>query len=79
MQKEFLKIKLHPKTKKQKIEKIGENKFEIWVRSKAEENKANYEMIEVLAEFLEIEKNKLRLISGHHRPSKMIEVLNIDK
>jgi uncharacterized protein YggU (UPF0235/DUF167 family) len=71
----FLKVKLHPKSKKQKIEKVSDEKFEIWVKSKAEENKANYEMLEILAEFLEIEKNKLRLISGHHRPGKMIEIL----
>jgi uncharacterized protein YggU (UPF0235/DUF167 family) len=71
----FLKVKLHPKSKKQKIEKVSDEKFEIWVKSKAEENKANYEMLEILSEFLEIEKKKLRLISGHHHPSKMIQVL----
>ena len=71
----FLKVKLHPKSKKQKIEKLSDDKFEIWVKSKAEENKANYEMLELLSEFLEIEKKNLRLISGHHRPGKMIEIL----
>ncbi len=71
----FLKIKLHPKSKKQKIEKISDEKFEIWVKSKAEQNQANLEMLEILANFLEIEKKKIRLVSGHHRPGKMVEVL----
>jgi len=71
----YIKIKLHPKSKKQKVEKISEEKFEIWVKSKAEQNLANMEMLEILAEFLEIERGKLKIISGHHRPSKMIEVL----
>ena len=71
----FLKIKLHPKSKKQKIEEIGKNKYEIWTKSKAEENKANYEMIDILSEYLSIDKKRFRIISGHHRPSKMIEIL----
>ncbi len=32
-------------------------------------------MLEILANFLEIEKKKIRLVSGHHRPGKMVEVL----
>jgi uncharacterized protein YggU (UPF0235/DUF167 family) len=71
----FLKIKLHPKSKKQKIEKLSDEKFEIWVKSKAEQNQANFEMIEILSSFLGVEKNKFRIISGHHRQNKMIEVL----
>lgn len=71
----FLKIKLHSKSKKQKIEKLDDNKFEIWTKSKAEQNMANLEMVEILSDYLGIEKKKLRLISGHHRPSKMIEIL----
>ena len=70
----FLKIKLHPKSKKQKIEKISDEKFEIWVKSKAEQNQANLEMIEILSDFLEIEKKQCRIVSGHHRPNKMVEV-----
>lgn len=72
----FLKIKLHPKSKKQKIEKISDEKFEIWVKSKAEQNQANLEMIEMLSDFLEIGKNKIRIISGHHRPNKMVEIFD---
>ena len=71
----FLKIKLHPKSKKQKIEKIGENKYEVWVKAKAEQNHANNEMLDLLAEELKIERNKIRFYSGHHRPSKMVEIL----
>ncbi len=71
----FLKIKLHPKSKKQKIEKIGDNKYEVWVKSKAEQNLANNEMLDILSDSLKIERKKIRFYSGHHRPSKMVEVM----
>ncbi len=70
----FYKIKLYPKSKKQKIVKISDKKIEIWVKSKAEQNRANLEMIEILSDFLNIEKAKIRIISGNHRPIKMGEV-----
>lgn len=71
----FLKIKLHPRSKKQKIEKIGENKYEIWVKSKAENNLANNEMLDILSDELSVDRKKIRFYSGHHRPSKMVEIL----
>lgn len=75
MENNFIKIKLHPNSKKQKLEKMTDEKYEIWVKSKAEQNLANLEMLELLSLELGIEKKKLRLISGHHRPGKMVEVL----
>ncbi len=70
----FIKIKLHPKSKKKHIEKIDEEKYEIWVKSKAEQNFANKEMLTDIAFFLKVDQKKIKIISGHHRPNKMLEI-----
>ena len=67
-------VKIHPDSKKAKIEKISENRFEIWVKEKAENNFANDSMIELISEYLNKPKNKITIISGHKRPNKTIKI-----
>ncbi|MFA5838838.1 MAG: DUF167 domain-containing protein [Candidatus Paceibacterota bacterium] len=67
-------IKVHSDSKKTKIEKLSENRFEVWVKEKAENNFANEGMIELLSEYLNKPKNKIIIISGHKRPNKTIEI-----
>ncbi len=71
----YLKIKLHPNAKRCELVEIGERKFEVFVKAKAKRNLANGEMLKLLAEYLGVKEKKLRIISGHHRPNKMIEIL----
>ncbi len=71
----FIKVKLKPNSKKQKIIRKSERDIEIWVKSKAERNLANLEMLEILSVFLGIEKNKIIIVSGHRRPNKMLKII----
>lgn len=69
-------VKVHPDSKKEKIEKLSENRFEIWVKEKAENNFANDRVIELISEHLNKPKNKIRIISGHKRPNKTLDIIN---
>lgn len=69
-------VKVHPDSKKAKIEKISENRFEIWVKEKAENNFANDSMIELLSEYLNKPRNKIIIITGHKRPNKTLDIIN---
>ena len=73
----YLKIKLHPRAKRQEVveNEKEKGKYEVFVKAKAERNLANKEMLKLLAERFEVEEKKLRIISGHHRPNKTIEIL----
>lgn len=67
-------VKLHvvTNTKKEKLEKISEDHFEVWVKEKAERNMANRRVIEIMKEHFNT--GKIKIISGHHSPSKIISV-----
>jgi len=47
---------------------------EIAVKEKAERNSANERIIKIIAERLGVPVKKVRIVSGHHAPSKMISV-----
>ena len=70
----FIKVKVYPKSKKQKIQKISDEKFEVFVKSDSKQNQANKEMLELIADFFEVEKKSVKIISGYHHPNKMLEI-----
>lgn len=70
----YIKVKVHTESKKESLKQLAGDKFECFVKEKAERNMANIKVLELLAEYLGIEIGKLRIVSGHHSPNKIIEV-----
>ena len=70
----YIKVKVFPKSKKEVINQIASNRFEIRVREKAERNLANNKVLEIIAEFFGINKKGVKIISGHHHASKLLKV-----
>jgi uncharacterized protein (TIGR00251 family) len=67
-------IHVHIKTK-QKVDsiiQISDTKFEVCVKEEAKQNRANTRMIELVKEFFKT--NKVKIVSGHHSPSKLISI-----
>ena len=48
--------------------------LDISVKEKAERNMANTRVLELVAEHFKIPKNKVRIITGHHHPSKLMVI-----
>ena len=55
------------------IEKTKDH-FEISVKEKAKNNMANKRVVELMAQYFKITKNKVRIINGHHHPHKLLIV-----
>lgn len=53
---------------------ISEDHFEISVKEKAERNMANARVLELVAEYFKVSKNKVRIVNGHRHPSKLLVV-----
>ena len=68
-------VKIEPESKEDSVTQKNKTSFLVKVRDEAKENKANYKMLFLLAKHFKIEKNKLRIITGHHSPSKILEIL----
>jgi len=79
----LISVKVHPKSKQRKIQQVmpaelSSNKysFEIWTRELPEKNKANEDILEQIAYYLNLPKSKLKIISGQASKNKLIELVD---
>lgn len=68
----FLKVK--PGSKQEKIEKISDNIFTVWVKEPPIEGRANEAVVKVLAEYFGVSKSQVRISHGATGRMKMAEV-----
>lgn len=71
----LLHIKVKAGSKKDSVLKKSETSYVVSVKEEARENMANKKMLALMAETLSVPVSIIRLITGHHTPSKIIEVL----
>ena len=70
----YVKVRVIAGAKKESLVQKTKDHFLISVREPAERNMANARVIELLARFFELTPRKVRIISGHHSPSKILSV-----
>jgi hypothetical protein len=58
---------------------VNGTEITIWLRSKPERGKANRELIERLASYFEVSKDKVHIISGFTSTKKAVEIENKNK
>jgi uncharacterized protein YggU (UPF0235/DUF167 family) len=67
-------VKAKPGKKENKIIKLSENIFEVWVKEKAREGKANEAIAKLLADYFHILRSRLKMISGEKNKQKIFEI-----
>ena len=70
----YIKVKVTAGAKKELIEKIKDDEYRIFVREPAERNLANERVCTLVAHEIGIARPKVRIVSGHHSPSKILSV-----
>jgi uncharacterized protein YggU (UPF0235/DUF167 family) len=68
----YLKVKVTPDSKIEKVEKIATDSWHIWVRVPAENNAANTRVLDIIRK--DFPDTSVRIVSGHHMPSKIISI-----
>ncbi len=68
----YIHIRIKTKQKVESITQISETKFEICVKEEAKQNRANMRMIELVKEYFKT--NKVKIVSGHQSPSKLLAI-----
>ncbi|OGZ64738.1 MAG: hypothetical protein A3A98_01985 [Candidatus Staskawiczbacteria bacterium RIFCSPLOWO2_01_FULL_40_39] len=69
-------IKAKPGSKEDKIEKVDEANYTVYVKALPVDGKANAAIIKVLADYFDISQSLVEIISGHMARSKVIEISN---
>lgn len=70
----YVKVKVFAGAKKESFEQKSDDHFEVAVKEKAERNMANKRVIELMSEYFKVPAGKVRIISGHHSPSKILSI-----
>ncbi len=60
--------------KETKMEKLPDNSFSVWVKEKPRDGKANYAVREKLAEYFNIPKSRITLVSGETSKTKLFDI-----
>ena len=68
----YIHVKVTADAKEEKIEKKSDTQFVVSVREEAERNMANKRIVEIFRELYST--GKVRIINGHHSPSKLLSV-----
>lgn len=67
-------VKVEVDSKKEEVFEKNESSFIVKVKVQAKENAANRRMLTLLAQHLKIKEGRLQIITGHHMPSKILEM-----
>lgn len=70
----YIHVKVTAGAGKESFKQKSSDHFEIKVKEKAERNMANMRVIELVAEHFKVPKSKVRIVNGHHHPSKLLVV-----
>lgn len=66
-------VSVHPNSNESRIEKVGENKYVVHLVEKAEDNKANKELIKILSNYFGVSWKKI-VIKNPKSREKIVEI-----
>ncbi len=69
-----IQVIVKPNSKKEKVEKIDETNFKIYVNDPPRENKANESVIKLLSEYFGVQRSKITILKGIKSKVKIIEI-----
>jgi len=77
-----IKITVHAKAKINKLvvsslETSKQYKIKIYTTTPPEQNKANLEVVSIIGKWLNIQKNRIKILHGHHFKDKIIEIQDL--
>ena len=70
----YIRIQVQAGAKKETVTQVSDTEFRITVREKAKMNAANKRIIEIAKVQIFPESSRVRIISGHHSPIKLLSV-----
>lgn len=68
-------VKVKPKAKEEKVEKIDDVNFRVQVRQLPEKGRANRAVIRALADYFNVDRSKIQIVSGSTSKVKVIEIV----
>ncbi|WP_299226763.1 DUF167 domain-containing protein [Sulfurihydrogenibium sp.] len=70
-----IKVKVKPGASKNEVKKIDECLYEVRTTTIPEKGKANEKVVELLSDFFDVPKSKIKIIKGQASREKEVEVV----
>ncbi len=67
-------VKVVPKSSRNKVEKISEEEYKVWITAPPVDGKANDMLIKVLADYFDVSKSSLAITGGKTARTKIIDI-----
>jgi len=71
-------VNVKPNAKQERLEKIAEDNFLVWVKERPQDGKANQAATKILAEYFGVAKSQVILLRGQTSRHKIFEVKRYD-
>jgi hypothetical protein len=68
-------VRVKPKAREEKIIKISDTNFNVWVKESPEKGRANLAVLRVLVDYFGTSPSNIKIISGSTSKLKVIEIL----
>lgn len=69
-----MRVRVITRSRKTGVEELENNSLKVWVASPPVNDRANSELIEVIAEYYNKKRSAVRIIKGLHSRDKIVEV-----
>jgi len=67
-------VKVKPKAREEKVIKISDTNFKVWVQEPPEKGRANLAVLRALADYFGTSPSNIKIISGSTSKLKIIEI-----
>jgi len=67
-------VTVKPNAREEKVEKISDGEYRVAVHESAHEGKANEGIVRLLAEYFDIPRSSVRIVTGYSGRKKIIEI-----
>jgi uncharacterized protein len=69
-----IKVKISARASRNKIEKINQGEYKVWLTAPPVDGKANTMLIKILADYFHVSKSSLKITSGKAAKNKIMEI-----
>lgn len=69
-----MRVKVNAGSKTEGVRRLEEDFYQVRTRAPAEDGRANARVIELLAQRFGVPAERVRIVTGHTRPLKLIEI-----
>jgi len=71
----IIRVKVKPNSSKQKIESFGDNRYLVYLTEPPENNRANIELMNLLAKYLGVPPGRMKIKFGLSGNEKILEIM----